>query len=198
MKQWKRRVPAMLMASALVLGTVAAAAGAVAIEKMARQAVKYQTSEPDTVSSATVTSSAIADQLEHLMVNDLIEKYDTLEEMAVAHDMDPKVLTATVQRYSGLVKGGADTDYNRPYYCMAGSDMSTGPYYFIDTEMCLHTSWGGIVTNIDGQVLTPAEKVISGLYAAGECTRSKVQGNGSAAQGPVWGSICEETILKQK
>lgn len=168
---------------------------------VSRALLKQPDAEAYVIFDQTVMDTVSAqrtEQVQQLMINGLIDKYDTIEDMARAHGMDPQTLKATIEHYSELVKGGADTDYNRPYYYMAGSDMTTGPYYFIDTEMCLHTSWGGIVTNIDGQVLTESGDVIEGLYAAGECTQSKVQGNGSATQGPVWGSICVETILAQQ
>lgn len=165
---------------------------------VSREILKQPDAEAYVIFDQTVMNNIAAtspDHLQHLMINGLIEEYETIEELAAAHGFDSETLTNTIQHYSELVAGQADTDFGRPYYYMQGSDMTTAPYYFIDTEMCLHTTWGGIVTNIDGQVLTENGEVIPGLYAAGECTQTKVQGNGSATQGPVWGSICVETIL---
>ena len=154
----------------------------------------YVVFDQTTFNTASATS---ADQLNQLMINGLIEKYDTLEELAAAHQIPADQLTETVAHYTELVHNGADTDFNRPYYYMQYSDMATAPYYVVKTEMCLHTSWGGIVTDIHGQVLNEQGEVIDGLYAAGECTQSKVQGNGSATQGPVWGRISVDHMLSE-
>ncbi|NLJ57989.1 MAG: FAD-binding protein [Tissierellia bacterium] len=56
------------------------------------------------------------------------------------------------------------------------SDFSTGPYYGVESSVENHTNHGGIVVDIDNHALNADGEIIPGLFAAGECSASHIQG----------------------
>ena len=165
---------------------------------VSREVLKQTDSQAFMVFDQTVYDTLESNgKFQTLLYGKKVEKFDTLEELADFYGIDKANLVETVAHYTELVRCGADTDFNRPYYYMKGSDMSTAPYYGIKTNLCLHTAWGGIRTDIDARVLRADGTAITGLYAAGECTANMVQGNGSATQTAVWGRIAVETAMDE-
>ena len=104
---------------------------------------------------------------------------DTLEELAQKMGIDPAKLKATITKYNGFVGAGKDADFGKP---MPLSKIAKPPFYGAKGSLIRHTQRNGLRVNTKSQVLEQAdqkssgqavsidkEKVIPGLYAAGEC-----------------------------
>ncbi|KAH7967738.1 hypothetical protein HPB52_002091 [Rhipicephalus sanguineus] len=81
----------------------------------------------------------------------------------------------------------------------AGVDVTREPIPVLPT---VHYNMGGIPTNYKGQVLTHGEKVVPGLYAAGEAACASVHGANRLGANSlldivVFGRACAHTISKQ-
>ena len=109
----------------------------------------------------------------------------TLPELAGACAMDPAKLTASVERFNGFVRRGADEDFHRGeraydrYLGDAGhkSSASLGaieraPFYAIQIFPGDVGTYGGLVTDSHARVLRADGSVIPGLYATGTSTAS--------------------------
>ncbi len=106
-------------------------------------------------------------------------KDDTLEGLAHKIGVDPEGLKATVERFNGFVRDGRDLDFKRgdsKYDRYVGDitrplpnlgRIENAPFYA--TQMFPGTlgTKGGPRTNKDGQVIDVMDKIIPGLYAAG-------------------------------
>lgn len=141
-------------------------------------------------------NAATADYPSHLgYINEhYLDKYDTLEELAEAYNFDYDTLQATVDHYAELVKRGEDSDYGRPAPTLT-TTMEEGPYYILDTQPVLHTTWGGIVIDYDSRVLRDDGSAISGLYAAGECCNLFGMGANPATEACVYGRRAIRAII---
>lgn len=82
-----------------------------------------------------------------------VVKAETLEELAKALDMDPAILTATVDAYNEGKEEGA---------------ILTAPYYGVKVYPFVMGTMGGVKTDLDAHVLDQDGNIIPGLYAAGE------------------------------
>lgn len=107
----------------------------------------------------------------------------TLEELAEKAGIDAAGLTATVERFNGMVRKGHDDDFNRgdntydnfymwgdpdfepPYRTLGLIDQA--PFYAVKMESGALGTCGGPKTNGEAQVLDWAGNPIPGLYAAG-------------------------------
>ncbi len=97
----------------------------------------------------------------------LMFKVDTLEEAAEKFNIPVKALQATVKDVNHYAATGKDEAFNH----RAGLvDLSKGPYWIMKATPSVHHTMGGIATNTKAQVLDQHDKVIPGLYAAGEVT----------------------------
>lgn len=92
---------------------------------------------------------------------------DTVEKLAAAAGMEPATLEATVNRYNGFVQTGTDADFGRSVDYMK-EEIGAGPYYLVEQKPRFATTMGGLVVNTDFEVINTSDKVISGLFAAGE------------------------------
>lgn len=92
---------------------------------------------------------------------------DTIEELATAAGIDPATLQATINRYNGFVETGKDTDFDRSVDYMK-EKIGAGPYYLVEQKPRFATTMGRLVVNTGFEVMNTSDKVISGLYAAGE------------------------------
>lgn len=111
-------------------------------------------------------------------LSNIIEMYevaDTVEELATKLGIDPEGLRETIDNYGSYVRNGEDLEFGKdPAYMR--SDFSTGPYYGVKSIVENHTNHGGIVVDIDNHVLNADNEIIPGLFAAGECAASHIQG----------------------
>lgn len=95
----------------------------------------------------------------------VVAKADTIEDLAVTLEMDPKILKASVDQYNGAIASGKDDLF------FADTDrlveVKSGPYYAIRFSARNLSTLGGIRINADMEVLDKDFHVIEGLYAAG-------------------------------
>ena len=91
-------------------------------------------------------------------------KADTLEELAETVGLDN--LAETVANYNAAIEAGVDEEFGRDTATML--PIKNGPFYAMQCRKAILGTFGGLNTNITGEVVTADEEVIPGLYAAGE------------------------------
>ncbi|MGI2070204.1 FAD-dependent oxidoreductase [Shewanella baltica] len=94
-----------------------------------------------------------------------IIKADTIEELARLSGIDSSNLILSVKRYNELFEKGEDEDFGK--IAIDLSPIKKPPFYCIPRLPCVSTILGGLNINTDMQVLDEKEKVIEGLFAAG-------------------------------
>lgn len=139
---------------------------------------------------------------------------DTLDALATQCNIDPAKLKATVERFNGFAKKGKDDDFLRgdhAYGEWLGDPLHDGPSKTLGTidqgpffAMKLYpgdvSTYGGLVTDTNSQVLRGDGSPIAGLYATGVTTAS-VFGAASigagASIGPsfTWGYVAAKHAL---
>lgn len=96
---------------------------------------------------------------------DYLRTADTIPELAAKMGLDPDALSATVARYNDDVAAGRDSEFGRVKDLMP---IDTAPYYIAATANALTSTYGGITTNGDMQVIDWLGQPIPRLFAAGE------------------------------
>lgn len=129
----------------------------------------------------------------------IIEKADTLAELATKIGVPADSLIATVQRFNGFARAGRDQDFHRgesaydryygdptvqPNPCLAPIDQ--GPFYAVEMVPGDLGTKGGLVTDEHSRVLRADGAPIAGLYAAGN-NSAAVMGNSYAGAGATIG-----------
>ena len=97
----------------------------------------------------------------------VVSKADTIEELAQAISVPADSLAQTVQRYNELAAKGCDDDFGKQATRLL--PIAKAPFYAIKRRPAILDSMSGLMTNTDLQVLDNDNKVIEGLYAAGNC-----------------------------
>ena len=95
---------------------------------------------------------------------------DTLEELAEKTGMDPDKLSASVTMYNAVVRGEAEDPFGFRADDPADTELTEGPWYACRKVPTIHHTMGGLVINVNTQVLDENGDPIPGLYAAGEVT----------------------------
>ncbi len=98
----------------------------------------------------------------------IVVKADSIPAVAKKAGVDGAELLKTVARYNGFVKAGKDADFNRPAKFMKEAIADKGPYYIVEQQPRFATTMGGVVTDMNLNVLDKNNKPIKGLFAAGE------------------------------
>lgn len=113
----------------------------------------------------------------------LIAKANTLSELADSLGIDADGLQETVQRFNTFAENGKDEDFgrgdaaydryygdieNKPNPCLG--KIEQGPFWAVKLDAGDFGTQGGMVTNINGQVLREDGTAIEGLYGCGNCT----------------------------
>ncbi|MCX8126471.1 MAG: FAD-binding protein, partial [Dehalococcoidia bacterium] len=111
---------------------------------------------------------------------EVIFKANTIEELADRTRVNRNNLVETVKRWNSFVDRGKDEEFGRKNVKYR---IDTPPYYAIETVPANLISAGGPATNVRMQVLDTTDKVIPGLYAAGEITGYRAFGTGSLNTG---------------
>lgn len=119
----------------------------------------------------------------------LVEHGATLEELAGKIGVDAAGLEATVASWNEAVKDQDDQAFGRT--TGMDRDISVAPYFAIHIHPAIHYTMGGLHINLETQVLGKDDKVIEGLYAAGEVSgglhgNNRIGGN-SVAETVVFG-----------
>ena len=95
-------------------------------------------------------------------------RYDTLEDMAKAHNIPLDKLTKTIAEVNKSVETKVD-----PLGRRVNDDLkpqTDGPWYVTRLLPKVHHCMGGILTTPKAEVVSVSGQVIPGLYAAGEAT----------------------------
>ena len=107
----------------------------------------------------------ITDVFERMVEDGKGYKGDTAEDLARAAGMDAEIFAAQLASYDASCEAGVDEQYGKPAAYL--KKLGEGPYYAIIAEENNLCSWGGLLVNIDYQVLDDAKLPIKGLYAVG-------------------------------
>ena len=133
---------------------------------------------------------------------DFIKQANSIGDLAKLINVDPAVLTQTVERWNAFVEKGRDEDFHRgeraydnwlgdPFF-KDGPNQSMGriekgPFYAIEVVPGDVGTWGGVVTDVNARVVKPDGSPIDGLYACGISTASamgRVYPGAGASVGP--------------
>ena len=119
---------------------------------------------------ANITPKEVPADQETLGGYALVNKADTLEELAELIGVDAEKLTASVARYNDLVDKGADDDFGKDTRYLA--KIEEGPFYSVqrDFNWGLSATLGGLVIDEKQRVLNDDDEPIAGLFAAGNCS----------------------------
>jgi fumarate reductase flavoprotein subunit len=110
------------------------------------------------------------------------KKADTLKELALKMDIDPKAFLATIEKYNKYCEKGKDPDFGKKAEYLI--PIGKPPFYAFWCQRFTEVTHGGIAVNEDGEVLDTRGKVIPGLYAGGDCTTIYSSGTGSQEAAP--------------
>jgi succinate dehydrogenase/fumarate reductase flavoprotein subunit len=91
---------------------------------------------------------------------------DTIEGLALKIGSDPLVLQDTVKSWNASCSKGADQEFGRTTNL---SPIAKPPFYAVNVIPSAINTQGGVLRNIEGQVISVFGKPIPRLYAAGEC-----------------------------
>jgi len=134
----------------------------------------------------------------------LVVKASSIQELAIALQLDPGTLQATVDDYNAAVRDGADPQFGRPL--IGGHEtgeglIATAPFYGFPTRPGLTSTYAGLTVDGDMQVIDVFDEPIAGLFAAGE-TVGGFHGagyySGSAlAKAAVFGRVAGLNVVKR-
>lgn len=110
-------------------------------------------------------SASCQEQIDKEVEEGLIQKYDTLEELAEGCGFDVDTFMATVERYNYLCDKGYDEDCYKVQKWMTKVD--TPPYYAAHWGAMITSTRCGLKTDEHSRVLDTENQAIPGLYAAG-------------------------------
>ena len=94
----------------------------------------------------------------------VVYKADTIEELAEISGLTS--LPESVAAYNEAIEKGVDEAFGRDTATMTA--IENGPFYAIVSQRATLGTFGGLNTNISGEVVDADEQPIAGLYAAGE------------------------------
>lgn len=103
------------------------------------------------------------------IMNKSMWKFDSLDELCSHFEIPANALKDTVARYNNFVANGEDLDYHKQTTKMAPF-IEKPPYYAVRLWPKIHHCMGGIMTDLNCNVIDVALERIKGLYAAGEIT----------------------------
>ena len=100
----------------------------------------------------------------------IVQRADTLEELAVKLHLPVDTFVSTVNRYNELCEKGVDEDFGKEAYRMI--PLKTAPFFGCRQGASLLCTLDGLRINEKMQVLNQEGEPIEGLYAAGDCSGS--------------------------
>ncbi len=106
------------------------------------------------------------------------KKADTLVDLALKMDIDPKKFLDTIEKYNQYCREGKDPDFGKKAEYL--KPVQKPPFYAFFAQRFTEVTHGGIAVNEEGQVLDTSGKVMPGLFAGGDCTT--IYGSGNASQ----------------
>ncbi len=124
-------------------------------------------------------------RVRQLLQEGTVFEAETLQELASKAGIDPAGLEAGVKRYREMLAAGKDADFGRPI----GPNPFGGKYYAAEIQPWIQGTFGGVVTNVKTEALTPQGTVLPGLYVVGECASAGLCGVNPQTANAVFGSI---------
>jgi len=142
-----------------------------------------------------------------------LKKADTVEGLAMKMGADPALLKSNVERFNGFARNNKDEDFHRgerAYDNWLGDRFNQpsatlgviekSPFYAVPVIPGDVSTYGGVVTNENAQVLKQDGSIIQGLYATGVSTASpmgRVYPGAGASIGPAYtyGYIAARHVL---
>lgn len=115
----------------------------------------------------TDSQSRKNDMFEPKLLSGVVQKADSVSEMAEKMGVDPHVLTHTLTRYNRFAAQGYDEDFGKRVFTQ---QINRPPYYFGKERFDIHYTCGGLKIDAHARVLDKTGRPIPGLYAAGEVT----------------------------
>lgn len=120
-----------------------------------------------------VFDEAVYDERVQKSIDDgMAVEADSLEELAEKMEVDPAVITETIEVYNEMANVGEDTLYNKPAEFMQA--IESGKFYAAKMVTSNSGTHGGLKINLDGQVINTDGEAIEGLYAAGEVASGQI------------------------
>ena len=128
----------------------------------------------------------------------LVKTGQTLSQLAAEIKVDANELEETVSKWNQAVKSQQDSELNRT--TGMERDISDGPFFAIHIAPAVHYTMGGLKINDKTQVLNTDNKIIKGLFAAGEIAgglhgNNRIGGN-SIAETVVFGRQAGQQVYK--
>lgn len=112
--------------------------------------------------------------------NGYLRRADTIEGLAAQLGLDPQVLADTVARFNEGAREGRDPEFLRGHDVFSRfmgdaahkpsptlAPIEEGPFYALELRPGDLSSFAGLETDVDGQVLGAEGRAIGGLYAVG-------------------------------
>lgn len=99
------------------------------------------------------------------LINGIVHKSFSVQEMARGMQIAPDVLEHTLARYNRFAETGRDEDFGKSIFMQR---IDEPPYYWGREHIFVHTTLDGIHTNTRAEVMDEHAEAIAGLYAAGE------------------------------
>lgn len=130
----------------------------------------------------------------------VILEFQTLEELAAEFSIPEAEFLAEVERWNGFVAAGKDDDFG-DLILKGATPIETPPFYAAKLWPKVHHTMGGLVTNLQAQVIDQDYNPIPGLYAAGEIaggTHGAVRlGSCAITDCVVFGRIAGQEVAKE-
>ena len=157
-----------------------------------REARPYREFE-DAFTAGMITLNWVTEELDAQIAAGKVIKADSLAELARRCGIRPGALESTVEVYNADVEAGVDSRFFKKAEEM--KPVATAPFYAAEMRpaiVCLTST--GLRINAGTQVLDHGDRVIRGLYAAGETTGGVlgdryIGGGNSIANAIVFGRI---------
>ena len=197
--------------------------GAIIINKLAERFVNESISykligtealvQPDKI-TYQIWDQAIMDQgvpgdalydFEKLMSLGLIEKADSLEELAETIQVPVETLKKTIADYNKDIQSGGDMKFGRntlTHHFGTPEPIDHAPFYAMRTTVAMLATYAGVSVDESAQVLNAFNEPIEGLYAAGEIAGG-FHGAGymtgsSLGKAAIFGRIAVQAALKKQ
>lgn len=101
------------------------------------------------------------------LMNQVVRKANSVQEMASIMHVEPSVLAQTLDTYNRHAKINEDPIFHKNRFTQT---ISVPPYYFGIERLCVHFCCGGVRFNKNAQVIRKDGSVIEGLYVCGEAS----------------------------
>ena len=122
------------------------------------------------IMNESVPGDALYD-FENLYSLGLIEKAQTIEELANLINIPPESLLETITKYNNEIQSGSEKEFGRKtltHTFGVPKQIIKAPFYAMVTTVAMLATYAGLAVNEIAQVLNPFNEPIDGLYAAGE------------------------------